>query len=74
MDNYHLVKDGDEWKLRRENSQRASLTFDNKQEGVSQSAEYMRQHGGSLKIHLENGRIQEERTYPRKVDPPESKG
>ena len=28
----------------------------------------------SVKIHKENGRIQEERTYPRKADPPGSKG
>ena len=30
--------------------------------------------GGSLKIHLENGRIQEERTYPKSSDPKKSKG
>ena len=28
----------------------------------------------SVKIHKENGRIQEERTYPRKADPRRSKG
>jgi len=28
----------------------------------------------SVKIHKENGRIQEERTYPRKADPRGSKG
>jgi hypothetical protein len=28
----------------------------------------------TVKIHKENGRIQEERTYPRKADPPGSKG
>ena len=28
----------------------------------------------SVKIHKENGRIQEERTYPRKADPPSTKG
>jgi hypothetical protein len=74
MDNYHLVKDSNQWKLCRENSQRASLTFDTKQEGVAGSTEYMRQHGGSLKIHLETGRIQEERTYPRSADPRKSRG
>ena len=30
--------------------------------------------GGSVKIQKENGRIEEERTFPRKLDPPESKG
>lgn len=28
----------------------------------------------SLKIHLKNGRISEERTYPRSADPKSSKG
>jgi Uncharacterized protein conserved in bacteria (DUF2188) len=28
----------------------------------------------TVKIHKENGRIQEERTYPQKADPPASKG
>jgi len=28
----------------------------------------------TVKIHKENGRIQEERTYPRKADPRSSKG
>lgn len=28
----------------------------------------------TVKIHKENGRIQEERTYPRKADPRKSKG
>jgi hypothetical protein len=27
-----------------------------------------------VRIHLENGRIQEERTYPRSADPRSSKG
>jgi hypothetical protein len=34
----------------------------------------MQAHPGSVKIHKENGQIQEERTYPRSADPSESKG
>jgi hypothetical protein len=30
--------------------------------------------GGSVKIQKENGRFQEERTYPRSADPKKSKG
>jgi hypothetical protein len=36
--------------------------------------DYMQAHPGSVKIHKENGQIQEERTYPRSADPSESKG
>jgi len=28
----------------------------------------------TVKIHTQKGRIQEERTYPRRADPPKSKG
>jgi hypothetical protein len=74
MDNYHLVRDGKEWKLRRQGASRSALTFDNKQDAVPGSAAFMRDHGGSLKIHDKKGKIQEERTYPRSADPPESPG
>ncbi len=30
--------------------------------------------GGSVKIQKENGKIQEERTYPKSADPKESEG
>jgi hypothetical protein len=74
MDNYHLAKDADQWKLRRQGADRAALVFDNKKDAVDGSAEFMRQHGGSLKIHKENHRIQEERTYPRSADPRRTPG
>lgn len=75
MDNYHLTKDGEQWKLAKEEAQRASKVFDgSKQEAIQQSAEWLHGKGGSLKIHKVNGEIQEERTYPRKADPKKSKG
>lgn len=74
MDNYELLKDGDIWKLRRQGASRAAKTFDTKAEGLEYSTEYMREHGGSLKIKTKRGRIQEERTYPRSKDPRSSRG
>ena len=32
MDKYHITKDGDKWKLKKEGSERASKTADTKQE------------------------------------------
>lgn len=74
MDKYHLVSDDDQWKLRRQGAERSALTFDNKTEAVSESAAFMREHGGSLRIHKMDGEFQEERTYPRSADPRKSKG
>lgn len=75
MDNYHLVQDGDQYKLKKEWSQRASMVFDwTKQEALQKSTEFMKNHWGSLKIHKNDWTFQEERTYPRSADPSKSKG
>ena len=76
MDNYHLIKDGENWKLRKENSQRASKVFEGtKQEAIKKSAQFLQgNQGGSLKIHKTDGKFQEERTYPKSKDPKRTKG
>lgn len=47
-----------------------------KAEAVKQTAETAKRapEPVSVKIHDQKGRIAEERTYPRKADPPSSKG
>lgn len=76
MDNYHITKrpDGD-WGLKKESAQRATKVTTTKSEmmkaikgGAHSSSP------SSVKIHKENGRIQEERTYPRNSDPRKTKG
>ncbi|TDE13188.1 MULTISPECIES: DUF2188 domain-containing protein [Dyadobacter] len=76
MKNYHLTKDGKSWKLQRENTSRATANFAgfNKEEAIRKSAEILGDSNSSLKIHKMDGRIQEERTYPRSADPTKSKG
>ncbi|HEN3663733.1 TPA: DUF2188 domain-containing protein [Yersinia enterocolitica] len=74
MDNYHITKDGDKWKLTKEGNSRASITADTKQAAIDQTREFMSNKVGSVKIHKEDGKIQEERTYQRKDDPKSSKG
>ena len=76
MENYHLVKEDGAYKLKKENAQRASKVIDsNKVDAIKESRDFIKsQGGGSLKIHKNNGRIQEERTYPRSNDPINTKG
>jgi hypothetical protein len=74
MDSYHLIPDGENWKLQKENGNRAIKKFESKKEGLPDSVEYVKKQGGSLKIHKSDGSIQEERTYPRSADPKRSKG
>lgn len=74
LDKYHLTKKNDEWRLEKQGSNRAVAKASTKAEAMQQSMEYMNKKGGSMRVHKENGRIQEERTYPRSKDPRSSKG
>lgn len=74
MDNYHLTYQGGEWKLKKGGTDRVIKNFETKKQGINYSTGYVKQCGGSLKIHKENGQIQEERTYPRSADPKKTKG
>ncbi len=74
MDNYHLLHEGDRWKLTREGASRATKTFETKDEAMQFSTNHVKQNGGSLKIHKQDGSIQEERTYPSSADPKDIPG
>lgn len=74
LDKFHLTKKGNEWKLEKANSNRAVVKADTKAEAVQKMRKYMQTHEGSVRIHKEDGKIQEERTYPRSKDPRRSKG
>jgi len=64
------------WDLTKDSTHRVVKSFDSKGEattgGVLRRA--VGENGGSVKIQKENGRFQEERTYPRSKDPRRSKG
>ncbi|WP_372373247.1 DUF2188 domain-containing protein [Vreelandella venusta] len=74
MDNYHITKDGDEWKFQKAGAQRAIRRAETKEKIIAYMQGFMESHIGSVKIHKEDGSIQEERTYPRSSDPRRTKG
>ena len=74
MDNYHITKSDNGWELKKEGAERASKTASTKTEIVKVAVEFLDGKTASLKIHKEDGTIQEERTYPRSADPSKSKG
>lgn len=75
---YTLSKDDkkDDWKLSSDETGKTVRRFDTKDEatkgGVLHDA--VGKAGGSVKIQKEDGRYQEERTFPRSKDPGKSKG
>jgi hypothetical protein len=72
--NYNEKKES--WDLENDKTDRVVKRFDTKEEATERGAlkEAVGKEGGSVKIQKENGRFQEERTYPRSADPRSSKG
>jgi len=74
MKNYHLTPQEGRWKLTMEARENPLGEWDTKEEAVEKSTRVVEGNTGSLKIHLADGTIEEERTYPRAADPVETKG
>ncbi len=67
LQRYHLLKKNDEWRLRKAGTnRRAVVKADTKEIAILEMRGYMNTHAGVVRIHKANGRIQEERTYPRR--------
>jgi hypothetical protein len=66
----------DNWKLVEDKTHKVVKTFDTKERATKGGVlrRTLGADGGSVKIEKENGRYQEERTYPRSRDPRKSKG
>ena len=66
----------DRWQLTNDQTNRVVKRFETKADATAGGAlkRAVGPEGGSVKIQKENGRFQEERTYPRSRDPKRSKG
>lgn len=64
------------WDLENDKTDQVVRTFENKEDATKGGVlkKILGDQGGSVKIQKENGRFQEERTYPSSADPKESKG
>jgi hypothetical protein len=64
------------WELTNDRTNRIIKSFGTKAAALKGGAlrRAVGRDGGSVKIQRENGRFQEERTYPRSRDPKSSKG
>jgi len=73
--NYHITKIENGWQGKLEDGQRASVVGTTKNEVVQRTIEIAKnQASASVKIHGMDGKIQEERTYPKKSDPHPPRG
>ena len=72
---YHVNKTEEGWEGKLEDGQRASVTGTNKQEVVKKTIEIAKNHStSSVIIHKQDGKVEEERTFPRGSDPERTKG
>lgn len=72
---YHVTKTDSGWQGKREDKMIPAAKGATKREVVQKTIEVAKQHEpSSVRIHGVNGRIQEERTYPRSSDPHGSRG
>ncbi|WP_192822243.1 DUF2188 domain-containing protein [Rufibacter sp. LB8] len=72
---YHVTKTEAGWEGKQEGGQRASVTGSTKAEVVQKTIEIAQNHASSsVIIHTQDGKIEEERTYPRSSDPTSSRG
>lgn len=74
MQNYHIKHHESHWDLTKEGADRASFSEATKEACITRMETFMADKTGSVKIHGLDGKIQEERTYPRSADPHKSKG
>ena len=76
MKRIDLVKKGDGWLGESGGRTVPGTKAETKAAAVEQTAAVARRSSQpiTVKIHKENGRIQEERTYPRSADPRGSRG
>lgn len=79
MKNFHLTKSPDGWQVKQEKTDKPLLTAETKEKMLDAWRAYADKHATlqdpySLKIHGLDGKIQEERTYPKAADPKGSKG
>ena len=66
----------EQWRLKNDRTNKVVKTFDSKGDATAggRLRRAVGSGGGSVKIQKQNGRFQEERTYPRSKDPRRSEG
>ena len=74
LEHYHITKHQDHWDLIKEGAAHAAISKPTKAEIIAAMQVFVKDKKVSVRIHGEDGKFQEERTYPRSSDPQESKG
>ena len=67
---YHVVPRDNGWGVKAERAGRTSAIRSTKVAAIETARDLAKKQGGQVKIHSQDGRIQEERTYRKDPYPP----
>jgi hypothetical protein len=67
---YHVVPRDNGWGVKAERAARSSAIRRTKAKAIETARDLAKKQGGQVKIHGQNGEIQEERTYRKDPYPP----
>jgi uncharacterized protein YdaT len=70
---YHVLPDGDGWKVQREEADRSSSTHDTQREAIERAREFAREQKVEVVIHRPNGQIRDSDSYGPDPNPPTDK-
>lgn len=68
--NIHVIKKGDVWQVKQENSQRSSGNFDTQHDAFERAREIARNRGQEVAIHGVDGKIRAKHSYGNDPYPP----
>lgn len=72
---YHVTKTENGWQGKLEKGQKASVSGTTKSKVLEKTIHLAKKNNNSqIFVHGVNGKFQEERTYPRSIDPRKTKG
>ena len=74
LDRYEIAPHAKGWAFKKVGGDRPTRVLEKKADAVKFAQAFGKTNEFSLRIKDENGKIQEERTYPRSKDPRSSKG
>ncbi|EXF43596.1 hypothetical protein BAY1663_03986 [Pseudomonas sp. BAY1663] len=74
MEIYHITHEDDRWVLREEGDKRALIETSTRQDILDETRDYMKLRTASVRVHGDDGRIEEEHLYPQEQDPLATRG
>lgn len=70
MANQHVVPNNGKWQVKRENSTKATKTFDTQKDAISYGRDIAKNQGSELVIHGRNGQIRDKDSFGNDPYPP----